>query len=323
MRIAIFAYQVNLQMKTKNIAILSIILLATLFVLIYILVLNNRSKSELTQFDGEQAYEDVAYQISLGPRIPASQAHSQVGQWIEGELSKNGWEPELQRITSMGHSLTNIIGRRVAQNQPDAPWIILGAHYDSRLLADRDLNAGLRSDPVPGANDGASGVAVLLELARSIPRDLPLNLWLVFFDGEDNGNIPDWDWILGSRGFVENLDGKPDKVIIVDMVGDRDLNIYFEKNSNPDLSREIWDLADRLGYSSQFIPIVRHSILDDHIPFLEAGITAVDIIDFDYPAWHTTADTIDQISPESLKAVGETLLQWLIEETKSESEPPT
>jgi Zn-dependent M28 family amino/carboxypeptidase len=205
------------------------------------------------------------------------------------------------------------------QNSLDVPWIILGAHYDSRLFADRDPNVQFRTEAVPGANDGASGVAVLLELARVIPKDLPLNLWLVFFDGEDNGNIQGWDWILGSRGFVENLKGKPDSVIIVDMVGDRDLNIYIEKNSDPGLSSEIWQVANRLGYSNQFIPVRRHRILDDHIPFLEAGIPAVDIIDFDYPPWHTTADTIEQISPDSLKIVGETLRQWLIQKADGEN----
>ena len=138
-------------------------------------------------------------------------------------------------------------------------------------------------------------------------------MWLVFFDGEDNGNIPGWDWILGSRGFVERLEGKPDAAIIVDMIGDSDLNIYYEKNSDPELSKEIWGIADDLAYSGQFIPLEKHRILDDHVPFLEAGIKAVDIIDFNYPYWHTTMDTLEKVSPVSLKTVGETLRQWLIQ----------
>jgi Zn-dependent M28 family amino/carboxypeptidase len=136
---------------------------------------------------------------------------------------------------------------------------------------------------------------------------------LVFFDGEDNGHIPGWDWILGSRGFVSTLEDKPDEVVIVDMIGDSDLNIYWEKNSDPNLSMQIWDIAARLGYANQFIPSEKHKILDDHLPFLEVGIPSIDIIDFDYPHWHTTGDTVDKISAESLTVVGETLRQWLLQ----------
>jgi Zn-dependent M28 family amino/carboxypeptidase len=154
-----------------------------------------------------------------------------------------------------------------------------------------------------------------------VPEDLPLNIWLVFFDGEDNGHISGWDWILGSREFVDKLEGKPDAVVILDMIGDRDLNIHFEKYSDPILSQEIWAIAQELGYSSQFIPYEKHRILDDHIPFLEAGIPSVDIIDFDFPYWHTTSDTIDKVSANSLKIVGETIYNWLIERAYTEKPP--
>jgi Zn-dependent M28 family amino/carboxypeptidase len=97
------------------------------------------------------------------------------------------------------------------------------------------------------------------------------------------------------------------------MVGDAQLEIYYERNSDPALREEIWKEAEALGFSEQFIPVEKHSMLDDHTPFLEVGIPAVDIIDFDYPYWHTTGDTIDKVSPESLQAVGETLYYWLID----------
>lgn len=298
----------------KSIAYISFfIILAFSLVIAYRLSRNKDIQSVDLQFDGDRAFEHIKYQVSLGPRTPESQAHAKFVQWIEAELSKAGWNTTQQAFTSLDHPIINIIGRRDIENGSDVPWIILGAHYDSRLIADRDPNVELRSRAVPGANDGASGVAVLLELARVLPKDLPINVWLVFFDGEDNGNIPGWDWILGSRGFVERLEGKPDAAIIVDMIGDSDLNIYYEKNSDPELSKEIWGIADSLAYSGQFIPIENHRILDDHIPFLEAGIKAVDIIDFNYPYWHTTMDTIDKVSPVSLKTVGETLRQWLIQ----------
>ena len=115
--------------------------------------------------------------------------------------------------------------------------MIIGAHYDSRLLADPDPDPSLRNQPVPGANDGASGVAVLLELARILPKNLDKTIWLVFFDAEDNGNIPGYDWIMGSRVFVQTLIDKPDEAIIIDMIGDADLNIYQEKNSDQKFNR--------------------------------------------------------------------------------------
>jgi len=143
-----------------------------------------------------------------------------------------------------------------------------------------------------------------------IPQNINKQVWLVFFDAEDNGNALGLGWGLGSNYFVSQLDGKPDSVIILDMIGDKDLNIYMERNSNPDLNKEIWDAAAEMGYS-QFIPKYKFSLIDDHTPFIHAGIRAVDIIDFDYPYWHTINDTPNKVSIESLKAVGSTILKWL------------
>jgi len=299
-------------MKNKLISITFILLLSTLIITGFVIYLSKEKDETVRKFDGERALQDAVYQVSLGARTPESQAHAQVIEWIQSELMGSGWNVELQNFDSMGHPLVNIIAKRSKSYIPDAPWIIIGAHYDTRLTANRDPNHQLRMQPVPGANDGASGVAVLLELSRVINENLPVNVWLVFFDGEDNGGIQGWDWILGSRGFVERLIGSPDAVVILDMIGDRDLNIYLEKNSDPNLSKQIWDIAKDLGYSSQFISWENRRILDDHVPFLQAGIPAVDIIDFDYPYWHTTSDTIDKISAESLSIVGETIQQWLL-----------
>ena len=189
---------------------------------------------------------------------------------------------------------------------------LLGAHYDSRMFADNDPDPANQTQPVPAANDGASGVAVLLELARTLPKDT-VPVWLVFFDAEDNGRIEGWDWILGSREFVKNNPIQPRAVVIVDMIGDADLNIYKEQNSNPAIDRmRSGKQPKSLGYGEKFIRQYKYSMLDDHTPFLEAGIPAVDIIDFDYPYWHTTQDTPDKVSAESLKAVGDTLLAWIV-----------
>ncbi len=269
-------------------------------------------------FDGQIAWKDVAYQVSLGARIPQSQAHQLVESWILSEIQAEGWQSARQNDTVMGHPVHNII----AKFGQGRPWVIVAAHYDSRILADQDPDPKKRNQPVPGANDGASGAAVLLELARVLPGYLSptgqsndagyRQIWLVFLDTEDNGDIPGWDWLLGSKSFVANLKDKPDAAVVLDMIGDANLNIYKELNSNPQLTDQIWGQADRLGYSQYFIPRDKYRMLDDHIPFIDAGIPAVDVIDFDYPYWHTTADTADKVSGQSLKIIGDTLLAWLL-----------
>ncbi len=261
-------------------------------------------------FDSSRAYADVQKQVAFGPRMPGSQGHTQVEAWIRAELESAGWMVEVQQTERMGHPIYNIIAKR----NTEAPQLILGAHYDTRFFADNDPDENKRSEPVPGANDGASGVAVLLELARTLPDDTA-PVWLVFFDAEDNGRIAGWDWILGSRAFVEEIPVRPEAVVIVDMIGDADLNIYLEKNSDVAIRTEIWSTAEKLGYGSVFINEEKFSMTDDHTPFLEAGIPAVDLIDFDYPYWHTTQDTPDKVSAESLQAVGETLWNWIVEQT--------
>lgn len=245
----------------------------------------------------------------MGPRIPGTEGHARILEWMQEELEQAGWQVEIQETESLGHPIKNLVAKR----SDEPPQIILGAHYDSRMFANLDPDPANQSLPVPGANDGASGVAVLLELARTLPEET-VPIWLVFFDAEDNGNIAGWDWILGSREFVKNNPVRPEAVIIVDMIGDADLNIYKEFNSNPALNDEIWAVASELGYEDKFIPVYQHTIKDDHIPFLEAGIPAVDIIDFDYRYWHTVQDTPDKVSPESLQVVGETLYAWIVQQ---------
>ena len=205
------------------------------------------------------------------------------------------------------------IAQRISQRQPNRKrrtHQILGNHI---IIAAPKIPPAVanHTQPVPGANDGASGVAVLLELARTLPAD-SVPTWLVFFDTEDNGRVEGWDWILGSRAFAEEVTVQPQAVVIVDMIGDSDLNIYYEKNSDPTLRAEIWSTAADLGYDKQFIQEEKYNMLDDHTPFVEKGIPAVDMIDFDYPYWHTVQDTPDKVSAESLKAVGDTLWHWVV-----------
>jgi len=263
------------------------------------------------EFDGDRAFKDLEYQVNLGPRVLGSNAHEQVRDWIIQTNEDSGWTVEIQTANFNGQEIYNIIARR--EMDQNLPWVIIGAHYDSRMFADRDPLFENRTQPVPGANDGASGVSVLLELARVLPQNIGANVWLVFFDAEDGGSMPGGEWIIGSRAFVESLEENPDAVVIVDMIGDSDLNIFFEKYSDQDLSQEIWRTAARLGYEEQFIMFPKHRIIDDHLPFIQAGIQAVDIIDFDYPYWHTVSDTIDKVSADSLIVVGDVLLAWVME----------
>lgn len=272
----------------------------------YIASFLNREPASLS-FDSTHAYADVQTQVAFGPRIPGSAGHAQVREWMRAELESAGWQVEVHQSERLGHPIYNIIAKRNAE----PPQIILGAHYDSRMIADNDPDLTKWTEPVPGANDGASGVAVLLELARSLPADATPT-WLVFFDTEDNGRIDGWDWILGSRAFAEEIKVSPRAVVIIDMIGDANLNIYLERNSDVTIRKEIWATAASLGYGDVFIDQEKYSMEDDHTPFLEAGIPAVDIIDFDYPYWHTTQDTPDKVSPESLQAVGDTLWHWVV-----------
>ena len=263
-------------------------------------------------FDGHRALELAVFQVGLGPRIPGSQAHASVGTWIAGRLEDNGWKVKVDTHTYDSLELRNIVARGGPEG---GPALMLGTHYDTRPVSDRDL--ANPDAPVPGASDGASGVAVLLELSRVIdPADLAVPIELVFFDGEDSGRVNGLPWALGSTLFAQTANPLPTKVVIVDMVGDSDLQIYLEANSDAALAGEIWQVAAHLGIEA-FVPEVKHSLVDDHTPFLRAGVPAVLIIDFDYPFWHTSEDTIDKLSADSLGAVGMTLEAWLRSQARS------
>jgi len=264
------------------------------------------TRSEL-QFDGEQALEHVAAQVAFGPRPTGSDALRLARAYILDYASSEGWLVEEQQFDWNGTPASNLIAKSGTDGEA---FVIIGAHYDTRMVADQDgANPGA---PVIGANDGGSGVGVLLELTRTLDTsELDYDVWLVFFDAEDNGRIEGWDWILGSRYFAGQLQDSPEYVIIVDMIGDADQNVYYEQNSDDALSQHLWGIAGELGYADTIIPEDKYSMLDDHTPFLERGIVAVDMIDFDYPYWHTTEDTLDKVSAESLERIGRTLEVFL------------
>lgn len=253
-------------------------------------------------FDGRAAFRHVIAQVEIGSRSTGSEGSRQTQQYILERLVKYRWSVEVQAFRYRGTNAANIIARA---GQGKGPVVLIGAHYDTRRRADNDPIAQNRSQPVPGANDGASGVAVLLELARALDKaSLQNEIWLAFFDAEDNGRLDNWQYIAGSSYFADNLTVIPAAVILVDMVGDADQQLFKELNSTPWLVEQVWSKASALGYDRYFLPAAKYSMYDDHTPFLNKGIPAIDIIDFDYPYWHTTADTADKVSGDSLGRVG-------------------
>ena len=267
--------------------------------------LYNRNRPEVGIFDEMAAFRHISALEAIGPRVPNSDAHQKARDYIAGNLTESGWV-----VTEQTFTYNNITGTNIIASIGKPGGILLAAHYDSRMVADKESDPAKAILPVPGANDGASGTAILLELANCIRMENN-NIQLVFFDLEDQGNIPGWNWILGSRAFVDKMSVSPTKMVLLDMVGAKDARFYYEVNSNEAVSTEIWETAHQLGYGNIFIKAEKFSVLDDHIPFVERGIPAVDIIGLDDPNWHTLADTKENISTSTLKAVGNTVCHWV------------
>jgi len=257
--------------------------------------------------DEDRAFGYIEKQLSNGYRIPGSQALRDTSVFIRSVLENNGWSVKFQEFNYDGVRIRNII----ASNNVKDPDLILGAHYDTRQISDQEELDDKKTNPVPGANDGASGTALLLELSHHI-KDSSKSIWLVFFDAEDQGKLDGWSWSLGAEYFAENLTILPENVVIVDMIGDRDLQIFMEENSDPSLSKEIWSVARKLGYGNIFVAQTKYALIDDHLPLINRGVPSALLIDFDYPYWHTNEDTLDKVSSESLKIVGEVLLNFIV-----------
>lgn len=274
------------------------------------------------EVDGARAHARVVHQVEAGPRIPGTPGHDTVRVWIERELARLGGSVEVHRFvdSSLGRplALANVIGHF---GPTGGRRIALCAHWDSRPFSDRDPDPAKRSLPVPGANDGGSGVAVLLEVAELMSRKAPpVGVDLVFLDGEDQASASQSDrFCLGSREYARMLKPTPDArapitaAFVFDMVGDRDLQIHPEVESSRRASNLV-DLvlrAARETSARHFHPEPKWLVFDDHVPLLEAGVPAVDVIDFDYGAWHTTADLPDQVSPASLAEVA-SVAAWIV-----------
>ncbi|MEJ2719952.1 MAG: M28 family peptidase [bacterium] len=265
------------------------------------------------EFTGDAAWSYLNAQCDFGPRPPGTPAHAKTVRFIAEHLKAQGAEVSFQRFEKKDPysdrtlELINIIG---TFSPKAGKRVLLAAHFDTRPWADQEKVDSLRTRPILGANDGASGVAVLLEIADIVGKGPPsgLGVDLVFFDGEDYGKSDDLEYfLLGSKYFAANLGGyRQECGILLDMVGAKDARIYQEANSlarEPELTRGIFRRAEDLGLDV-FVARRGQPVYDDHIPLLLAGIPMVDLIEFPYRYWHTLEDTPDKCSPETLRQVG-------------------
>lgn len=284
--------------------------------------------SKTPAFDQNHAFKLLKKQVEFGPRYPGVPGHDKMVGFLSDELKPYADSVDVRKFERniRGKQLT-LHNVAASFNTSAKKWVLLAAHWDSRPTADEEILASKRKMPIPGANDGASGVAVLLELARSFAKRKPdIGVYMIFFDGEDYGP-GDNDMYLGAKYFAANMatlakaNGKPIKFeygILLDMIGDKNLDIYYEKQSfdaAPEVAKKVWQSAADLGYDDAFVPQVKYAITDDHIPLIRAGIKCIDVIDFDYGPWHTLDDTVDKCSPASLKIVGETIARVVYRET--------
>ncbi|MFC1607194.1 M28 family peptidase [Candidatus Latescibacterota bacterium] len=265
-------------------------------------------------FDSDRAFSNLERQVAFGPRVPGTSEHMATRDWLVEQLrtctSNVALQPFRDTFAGSDEDMYNIL----ASFYPDKKErILLCAHWDCRPHADRDPDPSHHTDPVPGANDSASGVAVLLEIARTLrDNEPPVGVDIVFFDGEDGGEYGNNDtWLLGSRHFARTMPSsfRPRYAILLDMIGDSDLMLsrdYHSMESAPLLWARIEEAADLTGVA---ISPTTSGIIDDHLPLIERGIPSVDLIDFDYESWHTIADTPDKCSAESLGKIGELVLR--------------
>jgi hypothetical protein len=278
----------------------------------------HETRKHVREFDGTSAFRYLETQVGFGPRIPGTEAHRRMVAWLDSLLRQRADSVVVQswtHVTASGDSLplTNF----VARFRPAATKRLLFlAHYDSRPHADGPTSAD-STKPVPGANDGASGVALLIGVADVLKRTPPaIGVDLLFVDGEDYGDFtktPD-DVLMGSRYYAKHqVPGAPPLyAVLFDLIADKDLQIFQEGNSlvgAPEVVELVWNTAKDLGYAGTFVASPKHTLIDDHLELQKVGIRAIDVVDFDYPSWHTVHDTIDKVSGASLQIVGDVAVE--------------
>ena len=274
-----------------------------------------------TSFNAARAMEYVRTQLDFGPRVPGTEGHRRAGDWIVEQMRLRAdtvIEQRFSHVTANGDTLPmrNILARiKPAATQR----VLYVAHWDTRPISEKASSPGDRALPVPGANDGASGVAVLMGVADVLKMTPPTwGVDLLFVDGEDYGDFSTGrDVLIGAKYFAQHLpapDYRPLFGVVWDMIGDANLGIYQEGHSvrrAPEIVSRVWQAAADLGYSGFFVPRVGESITDDHLPLLDAGLRVIDVIDIEFSAHHTPFDTIDKVSERSLQIVGDVALKLL------------
>lgn len=284
---------------------------------------------QVPNFDGKYAYDMVAKQVSFGPRVPNTPFHLKCKDFLIAELSLYADSVFVQSfddyIEGEKVQLFNIVAR--FKGDDPSKVLLLGAHWDSRPLADEDPDPKKAAKSFDAANDGGSGVGVLLSMAKSFKTEKPpVTVDIVLFDGEDLGLHGSLEYFCrGSKYYTQRLTplNRPSHVIILDLVGDKEAQFIIEGNSNrsaPSLIRSLWSVGAEVG-NGTFVNQIGTDVYDDHIPFMEMGIPAVDIIDAELVGnrafnprrryWHTSDDTMENISEATLSSVGKTVLTFI------------
>src|SRR5436190_22220367 len=285
------------------------------FLLFAILLAKTETPKIWEEFSGEKAFGHVQRLVDFGPRPAGSTALEKSRDYIEDQLRRSGWQVTRQAFsndTPRGTiQFVNLVAQFSGQGKAASPSFLLCSHYDTKFFdAIRFV----------GANDGGSSTGLLLELARVIGQhpDLARKIELVFFDGEEAfEQFSQKDGLYGSRYFaIQSRSGRTARQfrggLLFDRVGDRSLGITLPSDSPAEMARDIFGAAEALKLRSHF-SYFDSEVLDDHVPLNAIGIPTLDIIDFDYPPWHTAGDTIDKISAESLQIVGSVALYYLSE----------
>lgn len=285
----------------------------------------------LPEFSADSAYANVARQVAFGPRVPESAAHERCASWLAAELRRHGADTVMLQQTQLPAfgPMTNIMGRF---NPGARERVLLLAHWDSRPWADNDPDPKNHAKPIDGANDGASGVGVLLELARLLGRQpARIGVDILLVDAEDSGNENDDDsWARGTQYWAMNMpyyapgETMPVYAVLLDMVGGRNAVFPREMISEANvkvLNDRIWSLAEELGLGWRFPQRVGGAVNDDHVPLLRAGIPAIDIVETDHPktgsfnpTWHTLNDNLDNIDRATLGDVGRLMTALIYKE---------
>ncbi len=301
----------------------------------------NDQYTEMGAFSADSAYSFIKQQVAFGPRVPGSEAHSLCSDWFIEKLNEFGADTVIilkSQATAWDGARLPIKNIFARFNTKAKDRIILTAHYDTRPWADNDPDPSNRNTAIDGANDGASGVAVILEIARNLGEKTPeIGVDILLNDCEDYGVRQDVDtditdsestWCLGTQAFVEDLPYSITEIprfgILLDMVGGENARFnpeYFSSHLAEAPTAKVWAIAHKLGLAEQFPSKIGNPITDDHLPLIRAGIPTTNIIEncnpqsgVFPPTWHTVNDNITHIDPSSLDAVGRVVLNVIYNE---------